>query len=183
MIFDNQPELIGPNLRLRGLRESDRKALFHAASAPETWAGHPARDRYKPEVFNPYFDGLMAAGGTLVVIQRATDEIIGCSRFYVAADAPNDIAIGFTFVHHSHWGGRVNLAMKLLMLNHALETFERVWFHIDPSNIRSQKATAKLGAVARDDAELDLGAGLLVWKRFCLTKDAWHLFKQVSAKN
>lgn len=182
MSFDDQPDLIGPNLRLRGLHESDRKALYHAASAPQNWAGHPVPDRYKPAVFNPYFDGLLAAGGTLVVIERARDQIIGCSRYYVAADAPGDIGIGFTFVHHSHWGGSVNFEMKSLMLGHAFETFERVWFHIDPSNIRSQKATAKLGVAECDDMELDLGSGLLRWKRYCLGKEAWLLRNQTGAQ-
>ncbi|WP_221931151.1 GNAT family N-acetyltransferase [Aliiroseovarius halocynthiae] len=77
MTFDNQPSLDGETLRLHGLREEDREALFNAASDPQTWAGHPAKDRYQRDVFDPYFDMLLASGGTLIVIDRATDQVIG----------------------------------------------------------------------------------------------------------
>ncbi len=174
MSFEKQPELTGPTLFLRGLRESDRAALFRAASAPENWAGHPSKDRWKPEVFDAYFDFLMNAGGTLVVITRSNGQVIGCSRYYDSPDIAGDIGIGFTFVHHSFWGGVVNRELKKLMLDHAFTSFERVWFHIDPSNLRSQKATRKLGVDVMEDTMVDLGSGALVWKRFCLTKQSWR---------
>ena len=159
MTFNDQPELKGETLRLRGLREEDREALFLAASDAETWAGHPAKDRHQREVFDPYFDMLLGAGGTLIVFDKATDKAIGCSRYYVGPDAPDDISIGFTFLNHRYWGGEVNLRMKQLMLDHAFNHFDRVWFHIAPDNIRSQKATMKLGARHVYDATLALSGG------------------------
>lgn len=38
-----------------------------------------------------------------------------------------------------------------------------VWFHIDPSNIRSRKATAKLGAKHVYDAALNLSGNPASW--------------------
>lgn len=174
MTFIDQPDLEGGTLRLRGLREQDRDALYLAASDPETWAGHPAKDRYRRNVFDPYFDMLMAAGGTLIVTDKSTDQVIGCSRFYVGPDAPNDIAIGFTFLNHRYWGGAVNLRMKQLMLDHAFTYYERVWFHIAPDNIRSQKATTKIGAVFTCEKELDLSGSLVQWKCYRLDRAAWR---------
>ncbi|MGH6860339.1 MAG: GNAT family N-acetyltransferase, partial [Phyllobacterium sp.] len=150
--FDSHPELTGNTLQLRPLRQADYSNLFAAASKPEIWAGHPAKDRYKPEVFEPYFQFLLKNGGTLVAIDQQSEQIIGCSRYYASPDQADSIAIGFTFLDSDYWGGTTNFEFKQLMLDHALKSFPEVWFHIDPTNIRSQKATAKLGATPVYDA-------------------------------
>ncbi|SEV89683.1 Protein N-acetyltransferase, RimJ/RimL family [Aliiroseovarius sediminilitoris] len=179
MSFDDQPGLEGETIALRGMLESDRAMLTDAAKDAETWAGHPSRDRYKTAVFAPYFDFLLRAGGASVVTDKASGTLIGCSRYYVGPDAPEDIAIGFTFLNHHYWGGATNFEMKTLMLDHAFATFDRVWFHIDSTNPRSQRATAKLGAVRMADAALDLiGAGTPApWLCFVLERDAWMRVK------
>ena len=177
MSFDDQPRLEGETLILRGMTAQDRDALHLAASEPAIWAGHPSKDRHKREVFDPYFDMLLGEGGTLVVIDKASDEIIGCSRYYVGPDAPKDIGIGFTFLNNRYWGGEVNFLMKQLMLDHAFQAFDRVWFHIAPDNIRSQKATLKLGAEFVDDDELDLSGNPLPLKRYRLDKADWQAAK------
>ena len=52
------------------------------------------------------------------------------------------------------------MALKTLMLDHLFITQPRVWFHIGKDNIRSQKGTGKLGAVADGRCHADLlGAG------------------------
>lgn len=63
--------------------------------------------------------------------------------------------------------------LKLLMLGHALKRFPAVWFHIDPTNARSQKATAKLGARHVYDAVLDLAGSPAAFMCFRLTRDDW----------
>ncbi|WP_210270233.1 GNAT family N-acetyltransferase [Aureimonas sp. ME7] len=172
--FDDQPTLVGPTLDLRPLVSGDLDALHAAASDPLTWAGHPATERYKRENFEPYFRQLVALGGTLAVEDRAAGRIIGCSRYYVAPDQPDAISIGFTFLDRSHWGGATNRELKTLMLTHAFASFDAVWFHIAPSNIRSQKATAKLGARHVYDAVLDLAGTPTPWQCFRLDKAEWE---------
>lgn len=167
MSFDPQPSLSAGDIAIRALVAADREGLTRAASDPATWAGHPASDRWKPEVFGPYFDFLLA-NRSLVVERDGT--IIGASRFYVAPDTPDDISIGFTFLDCAHWGGAVNRVLKTLMLDHAFAEFERVWFHIAPTNIRSQKATAKLGAVHDHDAVLDLSGSAAPWQCWVLPR-------------
>ena len=173
MIFDTTKPLNCDALILTPLSEADRDDLTRAASDPLTWAGHPAKDRHDPKVFGAYFDFLVVAGGAYVVRDRACDQIIGCSRYYTAPDMPQTIGIGFTFLHHDYWGGAWNRRLKALMVEHAFSQFEDVWFHIDPTNIRSQKATMKLGAVWEYDAELDLAGQPAMWKVYRLSKDAW----------
>lgn len=176
-MFDDRSSLSGPTLALRPLHEADRKGLTAAASDPETWAGHPARDRYKRDVFDAYFDFLIKAGGTVAILDRVADTIIGCSRYYVPPDQPDDIGIGFTFLRHTYWGGRSNFELKTLMLDHAFGQVRTVWFHIARTNIRSQKATAKLGAVHAYDATLDLAGTPIDWMCFRLEREAWQTMK------
>lgn len=171
--FDMQPELVGDMLALRPLHADDRGALSKAAAAPEIWAGHPAKDRYQPDIFAQYFDFLLRSGTTLAVVHRQSQSIIGCSRYYVSPDQPDGMSIGFTFLNNAYWGGDTNRELKRLMLGHAFERYPAVWFHIDPSNVRSQKATAKLGAKHVYDATLDLAGMPASWMCFRLDREDW----------
>ncbi|MEL7542260.1 MAG: GNAT family N-acetyltransferase [Pseudomonadota bacterium] len=173
--FDDQPVLESASVHLSPLRADDTPALSDAAADPEIWAGHPAKDRWKPEIFAPYAKFLLENGGTLVVRQRAGDaEIIGCSRYYSAPDAPDDISIGFTFLRTGFWGGTMNRAMKTLMFNHAFTARDTVWLHIDPDNMRSQRASAKLGAVYIDTKRLILAPNAADYACFRLSKSDWR---------
>jgi len=174
-----QPELTGETLFLRPLTADDFDELYAAGSDPAVWAGHPARERYKPEVFRQYFDAQLASQSTLVFVDCATGKLIGCSRYYVAPDQPQAVSIGFTFLNNAYWGGITNFEIKRLMLDHAFRSVDDVWFHIDPTNIRSQKATAKLGAVHAYDAVLDISGLPVKWMCFRLTRDAWDRAQSV----
>ena len=52
-----------------------------------------------------------------------------------------------------YWGGRYNREMKQLMLSHAFQFVENVVFFVGENNIRSQKATEKIGAVESGTAK------------------------------
>lgn len=165
-------DLRSAHIDLRPMGESDLPALADAASDPGIWAGHPATNRYKPAVFGAYFDSLLAAGGA-VVARDPSGTVIGMSRYYASADAPDGIGIGFTFLVRTHWGGATNFEIKRLMLEHLFDAVSEAWFHIAPTNIRSQKATAKLGADRMEDHRLDLGTGPADWARMRLTRARW----------
>lgn len=172
--FNPQPSISGYGIALAPLCEADREGLFAAAAHPEVWAGHPAKDRYKPEVFHPYFDFLLETGHALTIRDSASGEIIGTSSFYPAPDHENSISIGFTFLTNSRWGGTTNFAVKRLMHEHAFAHFDEIWFHIAPDNIRSQKATSKLGARFRYDAALEIGGPAKEWKCYALSQKDWE---------
>lgn len=173
MKFDDQPNLSNDVLELKPLVSSDFDALYSAADHPKTWEGHPAKNRHEMEIFRNYFEFLLVAGGALTIRDLKSGTMIGCSRFYVAPDVPDMISIGFTFINHAYWGGKTNRHLKSLMLAHAFKTFDEVWFHIDPTNIRSQKATAKLGAECIADRELNLAGNPAQWKCWRLRKQDW----------
>jgi RimJ/RimL family protein N-acetyltransferase len=148
--LDLQPHLVGALLELRPLRPDDWDALFAAASDPLIWSGHPARDRYKEEVFRDFFREALEGCGAFVAIDRATGRVIGSSRYFWYGENPPELEIGWTFLVRDHWGGRYNAEMKRLMLAHAFQSVDHVVFLVGADNIRSRKAMAKIGGVLRD---------------------------------
>ena len=147
MPFDLQPTLKGELLELRPLRPEDFDALFAVASDPLIWEQHPARDRYKPEVFRALFQESLASRGALIALDLEDGKVIGSSRFHGYNAEASEIEIGWSFLARSHWGGAYNREMKQLMLRHAFQYVKRVIFVIGLQNLRSQKAIEKLGAV------------------------------------
>ncbi|MES0861349.1 GNAT family N-acetyltransferase [Ruegeria sp. SCPT10] len=167
------PQLRGYGFVIDPMTEADFEPLYAAASDPVIWAGHPARTRHKRDVFGPYFEFLLEKEGA-VTIRDIGGRVVGCSKYYEPPEVPGGIAIGYSFLTVDHWGGASNRAVKALMLDFAFQDWDQVWFHIDPSNIRSQKATAKLGARHVDSQSLDLGNGPTMWMRLVLLKDVWN---------
>lgn len=146
-MFELQPHLSGQLLKLRPLRLDDYSSLFAAASDPLIWEQHPNSDRYKEEVFKGYFDGAIESGGALVVLDAATDEVIGSSRYYGLDEAASEIEIGWTFMTTKYWGGTYNRELKKLMLDHAFKYVDHVLFFVGVNNKRSRKAVEKIGGV------------------------------------
>ena len=147
MSFDLQPYLKGELIELRPLRPEDWDDLSAVASDPLIWEQHPENNRYKEEVFKVFFQGALASGGAFVVIDTKTQQIIGSTRFHGYDPEKSEIEIGWTFLARNFWGGQHNREMKQLMLVHAFKFVENVVFFVGENNVRSQKATEKLGAV------------------------------------
>jgi RimJ/RimL family protein N-acetyltransferase len=144
--FDSQPSLLGNWIRLRPLTPDDHGALFEAASDPLIWEQHPEPDRCTPTGFRRFFDGAMASGGALAVVERASGRVIGSSRFANWRPAEREIEIGWTFLERRFWGGSYNAELKALMLDHAFRWAARVVFRVDAENLRSRRALEKIGA-------------------------------------
>lgn len=145
--FDFQPILNGPSLLLRPLVADDFENLYAAASDPKIWEQHPQSDRYKRNVFEEsFFKGAVTSGSAFVIIDKLTTRIIGSSRYYEWDKEKAEVAVGFTFLARSHWGGKTNAELKKLMLNHAFQWAGVVWLHIGKDNWRSRKAAEKIGA-------------------------------------
>jgi len=147
MPFELQPTLIGELVELRPLRAEDFDPLFAVASDPLVWEQHPAHDRYQPDVFARFFAEAMDSGGAFLVLDRATNCVIGSSRYFGYDEANSEIEIGWSFLARSHWGGRYNGEMKRLMLAHAFRFVKSVVLVIGPDNVRSQRAAERIGAV------------------------------------
>ena len=145
-MFDLQPTLESELVMIRPLSVTDYEMLYSVASDPLLWEQHPASNRYQGPVFREFFDTAMASGGAFAIIDKATGNIIGSTRYY-DLDEPNGIVlIGYTFLARSHWGTTFNRSVKNLMIAHAFKTMNAVRFQIGAQNIRSQTAIERLGA-------------------------------------
>jgi N-acetyltransferase len=145
--FDLQPNLKGELIELRPLTAEDWADLFAVASDPLIWEQHPESDRYKDDVFKVFFREALECGGAFVIIDTKSQQIIGSTRFHGYDPEKSEIEIGWTFLARRYWGGRYNRELKQLMLAHAFKFVENVVFYVGQRNVRSQKATEKIGGI------------------------------------
>ena len=147
MPFELQPTLTGTLIELRPLRADDFDDLYAVASDRLIWEQHPNSDRYKPAVFEQFFREAMESGGAFAVIDRASGQIVGSSRYFGYDERRSEVEIGWSFLARAYWGGVYNREMKRLMLRHAFQFVDSVLFRVGPDNRRSQRAMEKIGAV------------------------------------
>src|SRR5215470_17761672 len=147
MSFNLQPHLKGALIELRPLTREDWDDLFAVASDPLIWEQHPESDRHKENVFQVFFREALESGGAFVVVDKKSQKIIGSTRFYGYDPEKSEIEIGWTFLARKYWGGRYNREMKQLLLAYAFKFVENVVFYVGETNIRSQKAMEKIGAI------------------------------------
>jgi N-acetyltransferase len=145
--FDLQPNLKGELIEVRPLAREDWNDLFAVASDPLIWEQHPESDRYKEDVFKTFFREALECRGAFVIIDTTSQQIIGSTRFYGYDPEKSEIEIGWTFLARKYWGGRYNRELKQLMLDHAFKFVESVVLLVGENNIRSQKATEKIGGI------------------------------------
>ena len=153
---DWQPTLLTDRLTLRPLEADDREALYEIARDPALWEQHPIHDRWRREVFDPFFDQGLKSGGALAVLRTDTGEVIGSSRFGgYYPDEGGVIEIGWTYLAPKYWGRGFNQEMKRAMLAHAFAAVAQVEFRVGDTNYRSRKALENIGAVRGQRYELE----------------------------
>lgn len=141
-----QPRLSGRLVQIAPTQPSDYDALYAVARDPLIWEQHPAKDRWKPDVFKQFFETGLRSAGALTIRDAVTDEVIGSSRYYWWNADERHVSIGYTYLARRCWGGTYNHEMKRLMLVNAFTEVDRVWFHIGSNNIRSRRAIEAIGA-------------------------------------
>jgi RimJ/RimL family protein N-acetyltransferase len=171
--FNLQPTLSDSLLTLEPLLASDFERLFVVASDPLIWEMHPTRDRYKREVFQQYFDGAVESQSAFLIFEKSSDDLIGSSRYYDVRPDESRVAIGYTFLARRFWGGTYNGALKRLMIDYAFQNFDTVYFHIGATNLRSQKAILKIGAVKVNEVDFDYYGSKLLHFEYAIRKSDW----------
>lgn len=146
MHFSIQPILENETIKLFPLQEEDFERLYTVASDPLVWEQHPNKNRYERAVFQNFFGGAMLSQGAFLILDKATDEVMGSTRFYDYDEKDNSIFIGYTFYGRKFWGGQYNPQVKKLMLDYIFQFVDVVKFHVGAENWRSRKAMEKLGA-------------------------------------
>ena len=146
MNYNLQPILKNDLLTLLPLHQDSFEALYKVASDPLIWQQHQNKERHTLEHFTHFFNEALESNGTLVILDRKSNDIIGSSRFKIIDDLAGIVEIGWTFLGRKYWGGQYNRECKKLMVNHALQSFNKVVFYVHPGNFRSQQAMRNLGA-------------------------------------
>lgn len=154
MNFSIQPILESEEFQLIPLQQGDFESLYEVASDPKVWEQHPNKDRYQREVFENFFRGAMESKGAFKIVEKATGDVLGSSRYYNFDEKDSHIFIGYTFYGTKSWGKGINPKVKKLMLDYILQYVDKVHFHIGKENFRSQKALEKLGGIKIAEEEV-----------------------------
>jgi len=146
MNFSIQQPLENERVKLVPLENNDFDALYQVASDKEVWMQHPNKDRWKKEVFQLFFEGAIQSNGAFKIIDKSTNDIAGCTRFYDYKESDNSILIGYTFYATKYWGTGLNPSVKKLMMDYIFQFVNRILLHVGAGNLRSQIAVGRLGA-------------------------------------
>ena len=171
--FDFQPVLHGEDLSLQPLAEPDFPALLECAKALDTWKDYPNPTvRLSGDIRGWFSKGIEDAKALLICRNH---QIIGTTRYYALPDQSDGIGIGYTFITAAARNqGLTNRNVKSLMFAHAFATFDAVWFHVLPDNLRSQAAVQKLDVKDRGEETLNLTGKPLVYKTYVLERSVWE---------
>ena len=145
--------LTGRHVRLEPIAPGHVDGLFEALADDEVW-------RYLPDL-RPQSRAEMAGHVTAMLergwngqqigwaqVEPETGRVIGMTSYHDVDPARRSLGIGHTLVGRPWWRTGVNTEAKLLLLEHAFEGLgaEKVFWHTDIRNWRSQQAIARLGA-------------------------------------
>lgn len=153
--FKQKPQpctLVGYGVRLEPLAMSHSQSLAEAAKDGELW-NLRVTSVPEPEQTSAYIQTALdghTAGHMLpfVVIDTATDTVIGSTRYHDIIAPVARLEIGYTWYAKSRQRSHVNTACKLLLLTHAFDTLGAavVGWRTDNFNFASQRAIERLGA-------------------------------------
>ncbi|HKB66836.1 MAG TPA: GNAT family protein [Pyrinomonadaceae bacterium] len=144
--------LEGQHTRLEPLSLAHHEALIEAAGDGELWNSIvtvvPNRDTMAEYLEAALTEQAKGSELPFIIVQKATDRIVGTTRFYYIQPHQRNVAIGYTWVATSAQRTAVNTEAKLLLLTHAFEHWRcvRVEFITDVLNQQSRAAILRLGA-------------------------------------
>ena len=144
--------LTGDAVRLEPLRADHVDGLTEAGRDPRIWAWMPA-DGSTPEGMAAIVEAALGAQAAhtavpLVTIERASDRVVGGSRYLNLAPDDLRLEIGWSWLDPAFQGTAVNTEAKLLMLGHAFDVLgcRRVELKTDALNEQSRRAILAIGA-------------------------------------
>ena len=145
--------LVGQSIRLEPLHIDHAPALAHAGVHAELWRLQPApistEDDMRNYVHTALSDQQCGSCLPFVIVDSATNQVIGSTRYMDIALQHFRLEIGATWLTPTHQRSRANTEAKLLLLGHAFESLgiKRVVFKTELLNEPSRKALTRIGAV------------------------------------
>jgi RimJ/RimL family protein N-acetyltransferase len=144
--------LEGAHVKLEPLKEAHHEALCQIGLDPELWKWIPFQVLTSDQMTN-YIRAALAdqeKGISLpfATIDRATQTVVGSTRFMNIDLANKRVEIGSTWIAKPWQRTAINTEAKYLMMRHAFETLgcNRVEWKTDALNTQSRNAILRLGA-------------------------------------
>jgi RimJ/RimL family protein N-acetyltransferase len=151
--IDHPTILRGQVIDLLPLEQEHFDELHTAASDKRIWEFYPG-DWSQREKFDRIYNGTLSLREKgleypFVVLHKASNKIIGSTRFLDIIPYDKRLEIGGTWYMPEYWATAVNFDCKLALLTFAFETLDahRVQLKTQHNNIRSRKAIEKIGGI------------------------------------
>jgi RimJ/RimL family protein N-acetyltransferase len=143
--------LEGHGVRLEPLAERHLPALLATAAHPDLWRWTFGENPFTaPHDARAFLQAALDAADmqAFAIIETASGELAGSTRFLDIQPAFRKMEIGWTFVIPHFMRTNVNTATKLLLLRYAFEEWNavRVQFKAEAINTRSREAILRIGA-------------------------------------
>ncbi|MEK4385527.1 GNAT family protein [Solibacillus sp. FSL W7-1464] len=140
-------------IKLRPVQLSDIEAITNAANDARIWE-HMSVTLLSKEAVQNYIENAMkerekGISYMFAVIDKKTDEIVGCTSFLDISFPHKRLEIGATWYHPSAWRSAINTNCKFLLFQYCFEVLKlnRIQIKTGHENYRSQKAIERIGAV------------------------------------
>lgn len=182
--------LQGTTVTLRPLQTNDREALLAAASDGELWklwfTSVPSVDSIDAYLSKAFADRDAGVALPFAVIDNATGELVGSTRFCNADVLNQRVEIGYTWYAKRCQRTAINTESKLLLLTHAFENRAAIAVELRTNwhNHASRQAIARLGAkqdgVLRNHQKMPNG-GYRDTVVFSILNHEWPSVKQALA--
>jgi RimJ/RimL family protein N-acetyltransferase len=145
-------QLIGDIVLLRPMTKDDVEGIYASCQDERIWT-HMVQTLQTKEDVQAYVEQALVNRGAgtaypFVIVLRATNEIVGSTRFFDISTAHKSLELGHTWLHPSFWRTTVNTECKYLLLAYCFEQlqYQRVQIKTGHENIQSQKAIERIGA-------------------------------------
>jgi RimJ/RimL family protein N-acetyltransferase len=144
--------LIGNQIELRPLQPEHREAMLSAAADGELWnlkvTAVPSASTIDSYIATAVMGRNAGSMLPFVIVQRASERIIGSTRFWKIDRVNRKMEIGHTWLSQSVQRTGVNTEAKYLLLCYAFEVLQavRVQFTTDELNDKSRAAIVRIGA-------------------------------------
>jgi N-acetyltransferase len=141
-----------PNVRLIPLQERHRDQLVAAASDGELWnlwyTSVPSEDSVDAYIETAIANRERQDSFPFVVVDKASEQVIGSTRFCNADHQNKRLEIGYTWYAKRFQRSAVNTQCKLALLEYAFESYQAIAVELRTHwhNQQSRAAIARLGA-------------------------------------
>ncbi|WP_449603209.1 GNAT family N-acetyltransferase [Paenibacillus sp. Marseille-Q9583] len=149
----HQSILEGATIKLVPMDESHVEGLARVLRNPNiwefTWRKITSDEQVQDLITTAFANQNNESQIPFVIIEKATGQIVGTTRIMHPDLVHRNAEIGCTWISPEYWRTSVNTEAKSLLLHYCFEELKliRVEFTVVKTNLRSQRAVERLGAV------------------------------------